>query len=134
MKILAEQPEEKLEESYGTYRDITITTTTRLYTWAPLEVRDEFIVIGVRINICMDPYTIKLRFILGGLLYCDSSFWIIIMRLLCLTSQLISWCELVDKIECSWCFHVFYLWFWFLWFSYDYVKLLEEFNHMNITY
>jgi len=34
--------------------------------------------------------------------------------LLCLTDQLMSWYELVDKIGCSWCFRIFYLWFWFI--------------------
>ena len=34
--------------------------------------------------------------------------------LFCLTDQLMFWCELVDKHECSWCFRMFDLWFWFI--------------------
>ena len=45
-------------------------------------------------------------------------YWIIIFlcdyMLLCLTDQLMSWCELINKLECSWCFRVFDLWFWFI--------------------
>ena len=52
MKILAEQPDEKLEESYETARDAAITT--RLHTWTHLKVRDEFIAIEVRMNMCRD--------------------------------------------------------------------------------
>ena len=44
---------EKLEESYKIARDTTILVG--LYTWAHLEVRDEFIAIGVSINMCRDP-------------------------------------------------------------------------------
>ena len=83
---------------------------------------------------CRNTYRIKLRFVLRYFLYFNSSFTITILGLLCLVDQLMPWCELVDKIECSWCFHIFDLWFWFLWFWYDYVKLFEGFNHMNITY
>ena len=50
---------------------------------------------------------IKLGFILECLLYCNFVFTIIITRLLCLTVQLMPWCELVDKIECYWYFRVF---------------------------
>ena len=50
---------------------------------------------------------IKLGFILECFLYCNSAFMIIIMRLLCLMDQLMPWCELVDKIQCLWCFRVF---------------------------
>ena len=36
--------------------------------------------------------------------YFNSSCMIIITRLLCLKGQLMVWCELVDKIDCSWHF------------------------------
>ena len=52
-------------------------------------------------------------FVLRCLLYCNSSFTIIIMRLLCLTNQLMSWYELVDKIERARCF-MFFTYEWFL--------------------
>ena len=39
---------------------------------------------------------------------------IINIILLCLTDQLMFGCKLVDKLEWSWCFRVFDLWFWFL--------------------
>ena len=53
MKILAEQSEEKLKESHGTAKDAAITIG--LHPWARLEVRDEFITIGVKMNMCRDP-------------------------------------------------------------------------------
>ena len=53
LETLAEQPEEKLGESYQIAKDTAITT--KLHTWFLLELRDEFISIGVRINVCMDP-------------------------------------------------------------------------------
>ena len=53
MEALEKQLEEKLEESQGTARDVAITTG--LHTRAFLEVRDEFIVIGVKMNIRKDP-------------------------------------------------------------------------------
>jgi len=43
LEILAEQFEEKLEESHRIARDTTITI--ELHSWARLEVRDEFITI-----------------------------------------------------------------------------------------
>jgi len=46
LEILVEQWEEKLEVSQGT------AITIGLHPWALLEVRDEFIAIGIRIDIC----------------------------------------------------------------------------------
>ena len=43
LKILAEQPEEKLEKSQETIRDVVIAA--RIHMWADLEVRDEFFAI-----------------------------------------------------------------------------------------
>jgi len=53
LETLAEQSEEKLGESWETVKDVAITV--ELHTWARLEVRDEFIAIGVRMNMCRDP-------------------------------------------------------------------------------
>ena len=53
LETLTEQLEEKLEESWGNTRDAIIAT--ELHTWAHLEVRGEFIAIGVRVNMCKDP-------------------------------------------------------------------------------
>ena len=54
MGTLSEQSEEKLEESQEAARDAAIAVT--IHTWARLEVRDEFIAIVVRMNMCRDPY------------------------------------------------------------------------------
>ena len=53
MEILAEQSEEKLEKSHGTAIDAAITIG--LHLWACLEVRDEFIAIEVKMNMCRGP-------------------------------------------------------------------------------
>ena len=53
MGTLSEQSEKKHEESQETARDADITVT--IHKWAHLEVRDEFIAIGVRMNMCKDP-------------------------------------------------------------------------------
>ena len=50
---LSEQSEEKHEESQETVRDAAIVVT--MHTFARLEVRDEFITIGVRMNMYKDP-------------------------------------------------------------------------------
>jgi len=50
---LSEQSEEKFEESQETVRDVAIVVT--MHMWARLEVRDVFIAIGIRMNMCRDP-------------------------------------------------------------------------------
>ena len=54
METLAKKLEENIEKTLGTTRDAAITTG--LHMWACLEVRDECIAIGVRINTCRDPW------------------------------------------------------------------------------
>ena len=52
MGTLSEQSEEKHEESQETVRDAAIVVT--MHTFGRLEVRDEFIAIGVRMNMCRE--------------------------------------------------------------------------------
>jgi len=44
---------EKLKESYGTTRDASIIA--ELHTWVRLEVKDELLQLGVRMNMRVDP-------------------------------------------------------------------------------
>ena len=50
---LSDQSEEKFEKSQEIDRDAAIVVT--MHMWACLEVSDEFIAIGVRMNMCRDP-------------------------------------------------------------------------------
>jgi len=52
-KTQSELSKEKLEESQEIARDAAIIV--EIHTWAHLEVRNEFIAIGVRMNMCRDP-------------------------------------------------------------------------------
>ena len=52
-------------------------------------------------------------------------YWIIIFSLMIIDTILMFWFELVDKIECYWCFHFFIPIIWINWFWYNYVKLFE---------
>ena len=53
METLAEQSEEKLEKSQEIARDAAIAAGVHM--WTRLEVRDEFIAIRIRMNMCRDP-------------------------------------------------------------------------------
>ena len=104
LETLSKQSEEKLEEYQGTTRDVNIVFI--IHTWVRLEVRDEFITIGVRMNMCRDPW--GLNWGLFGDVYWITIFSIMIINtiLLCSTYQLMFLWELIDKLECSWCFYI----------------------------
>ena len=56
---------------------------------------------------------------------------------MCLTDQLMFWCELVDKLECYWCLRISDLWFWFINFNMIVGNCLRDFTpHVvrNILY
>ena len=81
-----------------TARDVAIIA--ELHMWVHLGVRDEFITIGVRVNMCKDPLRIKLELILRCFIRFNFSYTMITMNCSCLTGQLMPWCELDDLIEC----------------------------------
>jgi len=53
LETLGKQSKEKLEEAQGTTRNSI--TAAGLHTLVCIEVRDEFITIRVRVNMCKDP-------------------------------------------------------------------------------